>query len=313
MRFQPFRLGSWWRAGRRASRRPPRLAIVTCIKNEGDDLVEWLCYHRHIGVSHFVIYDNLSTDATQKILEAVPFQDEITILSVAYELAQEFAFRDAIKRFRNRLDWVTFLDGDEFIVPIGGVSILDKLAELEGRGVDGFGICWRVFGSNGLLERPPGLVTESFTRRAPDNFAPNRHVKSVVRLKTVEGMTNQHYFRLNGTYLLDGGVAPPPDFRGIVPVATFTEGFAIHHYITKSRAQCLAKIARGRPLPSQSDRKYRNTTYFSVHNRNDIEDRRAVEVIAPIRDEVLRLRAEIDALVQSKAASKVALRGGQSS
>jgi len=305
MRFQPFRLGSW----QRAAGQRPSLAIVTCIKNEGEDLVEWLCYHRHIGVSRFVIYDNLSTDATQRILEALPFQDEITILSVSDESAQDFAFRDAVKRFRNSLDWATFLDGDEFIVPLGEASIIDKLAEFEERGIDGFGICWRVFGSSGHIDRPPGLVTESFTRRAPDNFAPNRHVKSAVRLKAVEGMANQHYFRLNGTYRLDDGSALPPDFKGIAPRASFTQGFAIHHYITKSRAQCLQKIARGRPLPSQSERKYRETSYFTVHNRNDIEDKRAVEIIAPIRDEVLRLRAEIDAHVHHRAPPKVAASG----
>ena len=38
----------------------PRLAVVTCIKNEGEDLVEWLCFHRQVGVSRFVIYDNMS-------------------------------------------------------------------------------------------------------------------------------------------------------------------------------------------------------------------------------------------------------------
>jgi hypothetical protein len=301
MRFQPLRLGSWWRTGGRVSGQRPALAIVTCIKNEGEDLVEWLCFHRHIGVSRFVIYDNLSTDATLRILDAVPFRDEITVNKVSDESAQKFAFRDAIKRYRKSLDWAIFLDGDEFIVPLGGTSITDKLSELEERGVDGLGICWRTFGSSGHRFRPPGLVTESFTRRAPDQFEPNRHVKSVVRMRTVEAMTNQHYFRLNGTYILDDGSSPLPDFKGIAPVTSFEHGLAIHHYITKSRAQCLQKIARGRPLPSQSGRKFRTPNYFNVYNRNDVEDRRAAEIIAPIRDEVLRLRAEIDTLVEGRA------------
>jgi hypothetical protein len=193
---------------------------------------------------------------------------------------------------------VTFIDGDEFIVPLGSLSIIDKLAELERAGVDGIGICWRVFGSAGHRERPSGLVTESFTRRALDKFPANRHVKSIVRISAIEGMTNQHYFRLYGSYVLDDGSVPPPGFKGVVRRASFQAGFAIHHYITKSRAQCLRKINRGRPMPSESERKFRPPAYFTKNDRNEVEDRRAAEVISPIRDEVLTLRSEIEAAVR---------------
>ena len=156
--------------GRPATAGRPKLAIVTCIKNEGEDLVEWLCFHRLIGVSRFVIYDNLSTDATLRILDAVPFRDEIVVHRWPTNRRKKFAFRDAIKRYRDELDWVAFLDGDEFIVPLGETSLLDKLAELEAQGIDGFGIHWRIFGSSGHKVRPQGLVTQSFTRRAEDGF-----------------------------------------------------------------------------------------------------------------------------------------------
>lgn len=293
MRFAPFRLGARQQPSKRAGGERPSLAVVTCIKNEGDDLVEWLCFHRLIGVSRFVIYDNLSTDATAGILESVPFRNEIVVHRIAEDYPQKAAFNDALKRYRDELDWVAFLDGDEFIVPLGEATLLDKLAELEASGVDGFGIHWRIFGSSGHEERPRGLVTTSFTRRARDGFKPNRHVKSVVRISAVESMVTQHYFRVRGKYLLDSGTEPPPDFEGVVtPRATFTQGFAIHHYITKSRAQCMEKIARGRPRPSGSASKYRTMAYWTAHDRNDMEDLRAAKMIAPIREEVRLLRRE---------------------
>jgi glycosyltransferase involved in cell wall biosynthesis len=272
----------------------PRLAIVTCLKNEGDDLVEWLCFHRHIGVSRFVIYDNISTDATARILRAMPFQDEITVHRVADESAQKIAFKDAIKRYRSELDWVAFIDGDEFIVPFGKVSLLKKLAELEAQGVNGFGIHWRIFGSSGLQKRPDGLLTEAFTQRAKDGFKPNRHVKSVVKLAAVQTMVTPHYFRVSGVYRLDDGTGPPPDFEGVVSAKpTFTQGLALHHYITKSHAQCMRKIARGRPRPSSSPIKYRPESYFDRNDRNEVEDHKAARIIAPIREEVLQLRDKI--------------------
>ena len=294
MRFLPFRF--WSRRGGEANAaKRPHFAIVTCIKNEGEDLVEWLCYHRLIGASRFVIYDNLSTDATLRILDAVPFRDEIDVHTVTDESAQKFAFRDAIERYRDRLDWVAFLDADEFIVPLGEKSLLEKLAEIEVRGVDGFGIHWRIFGSSGHQVRPAGLVTQYFTSRAEDGFWGNRHVKSIVRLPTVQKMVTQHYFSLRGTYLLDKGIEAPAGFEGQAPEASFTQGFAIHHYITKSHAQCLKKIARGRPRPSQSESKFRPPSYWTSYDRNEVRDFRAAQVIAPIQDDVLRLRQEIEA------------------
>ncbi len=290
MRFAPFGLGSRQRNGRRGTGQAPSLAIVTCIKNEGEDLVEWLCFHRQIGVSRFVIYDNLSSDATASILAAVPFRDEIVVHRVADESAQKAAFTDAIRRYRDELDWVAFIDGDEFIVPLGEGSLLDKLAEIDARGVDGFGIHWRIFGSSGHEERPKGLVTTSFVRRAGDMFRPNRHVKSIVRMAAVKAMVNQHYFRVAGPYLLDDNTEAAPDFMGVTQKPSFTQGFAIHHYITKSHAQCLRKIARGRPKPSGSESKYRPASYWTKYDRNDVKDDTAARIIAPIRTEIVKLR-----------------------
>lgn len=271
----------------------PQLAIVTCIKDEGEDLVEWLCFHRLVGVSRFIIYDNESSDATRRILDAVPFRDAIEVHYVHDETAQKYAFSDAIRRYRKQLDWVAFIDGDELIVPLADVSLQDHLAELEAAGISGFGIHWRIFGSSGHETRPTGLMTESFTRRGPDGFGPNSHVKSLVQLPKVRKMVTQHFFRVQGAYLLDNGSAPPPDFRGISRPASFTQGLAIHHYIIKSRQQCLKKLARGRPRPSSSPDKFRPPNYFRRFDANRVKDDRAAQIIAPIRDEVLRLRDEI--------------------
>ena len=270
--------------------RKVRVAIVACLKNEGEDLVEWLSFHRHIGVSDFVIYDNKSTDATRRILDAVPFKDAIRIHEIDSPYPQKDAFADALVRYRGALDWVAFIDGDEFIVPLGKVPLPQRLAKFEAAGIAGYGINWRIFGSAGHERRPQGLLTESFTRRAPDKTKANAHVKSIVRIAKVEAMVTQHYFRVDGIYRLDSPVAIPPDFKGVSPSITFKHGFALHHYITKSREQCLRKIARGRPRPASAGDKFRPPSYFETYDRNEIEDDRAAKAIAPIRDEVLKLR-----------------------
>jgi glycosyltransferase involved in cell wall biosynthesis len=273
--------------------RTPELAIVTCLKNEGEDLVEWLGFHRQIGVSRFVIYDNESTDATRRILDSVPFKDEIVVRSETGEYPQQAAFQDALDRFRDALDWVAFIDGDEFIVPPRSMSMLELLAEHEANRVNGLGINWRVFGSSGHETRPTGLLTESFTHRAPDKSKSHGHVKSIVRISKVRSMVTQHYFRVEGDYVMADGSKPPPGFRGVGPRVFYRDGMAIHHYITKSREQCMRKIARGRPRTSEAAGKYRTLSYWEANDRNDKPDRRAAKIIKPIRKQVLKLRDAI--------------------
>jgi hypothetical protein len=106
-------------------------------------------------------------------------------------------------------------------------------------------------------------------------------------------MVTSHYFSVKGAYRLDDGSDPPRGFQGVGPAASFRRGIAIHHYVTKSRAQCMTKIARGRPLFDSSGQQFREASYFEIHDRNEVEDDRAARVIAPIRDDVLKLRDAI--------------------
>jgi len=46
-----------------------RVAIVTCMKNEGPFILEWLAYHRAIGVDDFLVYSNDCDDGTDTMLD----------------------------------------------------------------------------------------------------------------------------------------------------------------------------------------------------------------------------------------------------
>lgn len=269
----------------------PELAILSCLKNEAEDLVEWLCWHRHLGVDRFFLYDNESTDRTREIIESMPFADRIELRSVDTRgRQQKRALRHGIKRYGRKRRWALLIDGDEYLMPLDGEPVKDKLRRLEAEGVDGIGIHWRVFGSSGHETRPDGLLTESFTRRAPDGLHTNHHVKSLVRLDKAIDLPTVHYVTVEGRYILDTGVDVDERFKGIARTVSYDHGLAIHHYIVKSRDQCLRKIARGRP---HFDKPFRPPSYFDEHDHNEVEDRGAIAVIAPIRDEVLALRERL--------------------
>ena len=46
-----------------------QLSVCSLFKNESRYLREWLEYHRLIGVDHFYLYDNASTDRSVQILQ----------------------------------------------------------------------------------------------------------------------------------------------------------------------------------------------------------------------------------------------------
>ena len=85
-------------------------------------------------------------------------------------------------------------------------------------------------------------------------------------------MVTPHYITVAGDYRLEDGTKPDADFIGIVSRPSFEGGFAIHHYVTKSHAQCMRKIARGRPRDARKGDKYRPPEYWEQRDRNEVED-----------------------------------------
>ena len=60
-----------------------KLAISTIVRNEASDLDEWLEFHCMMGVEHFYIYNNGSTDGTAEKLRQSPYADRITVIDWA--------------------------------------------------------------------------------------------------------------------------------------------------------------------------------------------------------------------------------------
>ena len=58
---------------------------------------------------------------------------------------------------------------------------------------------WRTYGTNGWEQAPPGLVTENYRWRGPDDHPGNRLGKSIVYPRRTLGFVSSHYFRLRGT------------------------------------------------------------------------------------------------------------------
>ncbi|MGL6467455.1 glycosyltransferase family 2 protein [Aeromonas hydrophila] len=57
-----------------------KLFIAAIVKNELDALLEWIAYHRVLGVSGFIIADNGSNDGTRELLGGLAKLGVVTVL-----------------------------------------------------------------------------------------------------------------------------------------------------------------------------------------------------------------------------------------
>lgn len=104
-----------------------RITAVTCVKNEGPFLLEWIAYNRLIGVTDFLFYSNDCTDGTAELLDALAARCLLTHLPNPAQGRnyQMEALKDAAHQpLVQEADWIWVADVDEFLnIHVGDHSI----------------------------------------------------------------------------------------------------------------------------------------------------------------------------------------------
>ncbi|MDQ2088372.1 glycosyltransferase family 2 protein [Marimonas arenosa] len=151
--------------------------IVGCMKNEAPYIVEWVAYHRAIGVDNFLIYTNDCTDGTSEILDRL---QEMGVLQHRNNDAwkgnspQQSALNKALKEpLIENAEWIAHIDVDEFInVRCGNGTLLDFFQRVPD--ATNVAMTWRLFGHNGVRELRDEFVIEQFESCAP-KYCPKPH------------------------------------------------------------------------------------------------------------------------------------------
>ena len=107
------------------------VVLVAIVKNEGDYLEEWLAYHIALGVDHFLIYDNGSTDHTPELLERYLNHGLVTYIAWPMRAGQISAYNHSLRFFGHSARWMAYYDPDEFLVPLQDDDIPSLLARFE--------------------------------------------------------------------------------------------------------------------------------------------------------------------------------------
>jgi hypothetical protein len=295
---------------------PPRVlnagssgnVIVGCMKNEAPYILEWIAYHRAIGIDNFMIYTNDCTDGTDAILGRLM---EMGIVQHRNNdnwkgnSPQQHALNKALKEpVIQNAEWIIHIDVDEFInVRTGNGTLDDFFAAVPD--ATNVAMTWRLFGHNGVTQLSDAFVIDQFDGCAP-KYCPKPH--------TVWGFKTM--FRNIGAYAKMSCHRPNKLHKDMERRVKWVNGsgqdmtrdaahngwrsskknvgydlLQLNHYALRSADSFLIKRQRGRAL--HVDRSI-GINYWIRMDWSDFRD-------LTIKRNIPRLRREYDRLMQDSA------------
>jgi hypothetical protein len=210
--------------------KPNIIHLCTVLRDQAYAVLEWIQYHRRVGVSHFYIYDNNSQDNLQEVLK--PFVEEgvVTVISwrdqppvdaktkkkmlkdhSRFFAVQENSYTHCLHRATSK--WAALIDIDEFITPKDGRCVTDILPAYEK--FAGIGLNWRFYGVDGTVLISDATKMTAFERADFSQGAMisgSKHIKTIVHLgkipnagrKMFNWMPNPHFVRyFKGFFTVD--------------------------------------------------------------------------------------------------------------
>jgi hypothetical protein len=312
------------------------VAIITCMKNEGPFILEWLAYHRAIGVKDVLVYTNDCNDGTDAFLELLqekgfvqhrdnPFKG--TNLKPQHAALQAGEKEEIIQK----ADWVISMDVDEFINVKVGDGTLPALFEAVGD-ANLISCTWRLFGNSDVHEFADAPLMAQFTRCAREMTRKPHQAwgfKTLYRniglfkklgVHRPKGLNPQLWSHIN--WVNGSGQPLPKDmYRNAWRSTTDTIGYdlvQLNHYAVRSAESFLVKRDRGRVNHVDRDQ---GMAYWFRMNNNTEEDTSIQRMVPAMQEEMDRLlsdpeiaeahafsvdrhRAKIDALKETSNYSK---------
>ena len=260
---------------------------ITCLRDEGPWLLDWIAHHRAAGFDHFLIASHDCRDGSDRLLDALGETGFVTHLPFSPSGPKAVQWQ-ALKRLNDHplyrdADMALFFDVDEYLVLHEGASLHDLIPE----GVDAVPLRWHLFGHSGLSQWQDLPVSDRFRHAAPDDIAlplaqmfktlhrpaafdalgvhrPKAAQPDSIRWQSTTGRPlGKNFAKAQGLIRLPGLPAAP-------------ERAWLNHYSVRSIEEFVLKSARG--LPNHMSRPL-DAGYWALRNFNTVTDNR----IAPMR------------------------------
>lgn len=285
-----------------------RTCIVTTMKNEGPFILEWLAYHRVIGVEDFLVYTNDCTDGTDTMLDMLQakgfLQHRANPWVPGGELKPQHAALQASESepIMQNAGWAICMDVDEFIDIKIGDGTLDALYKAMGD-ANMISLTWRLFGNNNVHEYEDKFLLDQFTACAPEivrkphqawgfkTLFRNIDIYKKIGVHRPKGLVPDLWDRVKW---LNGSGAPMPRelFRNGWRSTLETYGYdwvQLNHYAVRSAESFLVKRDRGRVNHVDRDQ---GLNYWFRMNHNAERETSIQRMIPALQAEYDRLMAD---------------------
>jgi len=248
----------------RAARPKYYLSVCCIFKNEAEYIEEWLRFYDLLGVEHFYLYDNVSMDGYADVLAPWIAAGRVSLYHIDMPAPQLPAYSHCILTLGHESRWIAFLDVDEFLFSPIQTDLRHFLEPFENQAA--VAANWVLFGPSGHQNKPPGLVTLSYTLRSdtslctfeagllkqpqldpldPRNYHPIcSHVKSIVNAQEVVGVYTPHHFAYRNDRLAVSAAGRP--IRDSFSDEVAIDVLRVNHYHSRSWEEFRRKIQRGR-------------------------------------------------------------------
>lgn len=278
--------------------------IVTTMKNEGPFILEWLAYHRVIGVEGFLVYTNDCNDGTDTFLELLQEKGYCQHRDNPFkgtDLKPQHAALQASEseELYTKADWLICMDVDEYInVKVGDGTLGDLYGRLPDANL--ISCTWRLFGNADVHEYEDVPIISIFDRCA-EEVTPKPHqawgFKTLFRNIGLFKKIGVH--RPNGLnpqlwddvrwYNGSGKRMPLNYYRNGWRSSQSTYGYdmvQLNHYAVRSAESFLVKRDRGRVNHVDRDQ---GLSYWFRMNNNAVQETSIMRLLPHVRAEMDRM------------------------
>lgn len=247
------------------------LTIGTLWKDEDDYALDFVNYHKKVGVERFIILDR-EFNRVKSLFKDDP---SVEVVHFPEPNLHADAWAHLIGMGKGRTKWLACIDADECLVPVQTNDVKEILKKYEE--FASLQINWRIFGSGGQDFKNTGSLYERFLMASLPQEGVNNHTQFICQPdRTMNKRThdphhpivNNGEFSVNTNRSAVKGPFNKPPLHDVLWCA---------HYITKSREEWAFKNSKGRAdifgqkMPFEM---------YDLHNAvgNAVEERRVLEL-----------------------------------
>ena len=233
-------------------------AVCVAARDQHLDIDEWVVHHEKLGAGKIYVYDDNSDppmrDQLQPHIQSglVDYHFIERDNHTTIERPQLWVYNECIKQYRDRHQFIAFIDVDEFLFlrDPSFASMPALLREYEEYG--GLAVNWVLFGSAGHIHRPEGGTLANYWKCVPLSHPENLHVKTIANMKFIAHASGTpHFFMYN-----EDKTAVSESFEVVEGPKTHKnviERVSIYHYVTKSKDEFRSKTARGSGMKNHKE------------------------------------------------------------